>query len=320
MRIHKLFITVPLLASMILLSSCKDYVGREKSHPFFIKAGACKSAGNYKEAVQYFEEFLNVCPRSPVTHYELASLYNDNLDDPYKAIYHFQRYLELDRNSADADNVTKFIEISKRKIFDRLSRQFESAETAKAYADAAKAKNLLDKYVEYSGKLREQNGKLREQNAAMRDRIAKFGRDSSKFKETVQALQKQVDKDPEEPKNADSKPVPQDVSSGQPSKEDWEKAQIAASSPGSTAGSADQAKSGIKAPAPVPAEKTQKANAKTHKVVKGDTLYNLAKTYYGSSRHWTVLRDANKGKLGRNDSLRIGQTLDVPELPAGVKK
>ena len=132
MKIKKILTIVPLLAFMMLFSSCGDYIGKEKEHPFFVKAGACKASGNYKEAAEYYEEFLNVCPRSPITHYELAALYGDNLDDPFKAVYHYQRYLELAKNSPDAENVSKFIEISKRKAFDLLSKQFESAETAKA--------------------------------------------------------------------------------------------------------------------------------------------------------------------------------------------
>ena len=96
-----------LSGSLLVLTSCGDYIGKEKSHPFFVKAETSRNAGNYKEAAQYFEEFLNVCPRSPVVHYELGSLYTDHLNDPYKAVYHYQRYLELDRTSPDAENIRK---------------------------------------------------------------------------------------------------------------------------------------------------------------------------------------------------------------------
>lgn len=288
MILQKILLPAVLSASICLFSSCKDYVGKEKSHPFFVKAGSCKSVGNYKEAAQYFEEFLNVCPRSPITHYELASLYNDNLNDPIKAVYHYQRYLELDKHSADAENVSKFIEVAKKKIFDDLSKQYENADTSKAYAETDMAKKRLAQYVEYSAKLREQNQKLREQNLIMRKRIESFSRESVKFRETAKSLREQSEKEPEDA------PAPAQTSAAQETQKT--------------------------APAAVQTEtQTQAAASKTHKVVKGDNLYNLSKKYYGSAKYWTVLRDANKEKLGRNSSVRIGQTIVVPELP-GKKK
>ena len=74
------------------------------------------------------------------------------------------------------------------------------------------------------------------------------------------------------------------------------------------------AKETPKPAAPVQEETKQQGPAKTHKVVKGDNLYNISKKYYGEKKYWTVIRDANKGKLGRNDSVRIGQLIVIPEL------
>ena len=173
MNLKKLLV-IPLCGLMLAATSCGDYVGKEKSHPFFVKAETCRASGGYNEAAQYYEEFLNVCPRSPVAHYELASLYADHLNDPYRAIYHYQRYLELDRNSPDAENIRKFIDGSKRKIFEQLSTQFESADTVRAYAEAAKTKKALDQYVAYTKKIQAQNKQLREQNEEMRKRIETF--------------------------------------------------------------------------------------------------------------------------------------------------
>ncbi len=351
MKIKKILTIVPLLAFMMLFSSCGDYIGKEKEHPFFVKAGACKASGNYKEAAEYYEEFLNVCPRSPITHYELAALYGDNLDDPFKAVYHYQRYLELAKNSPDAENVSKFIEISKRKAFDLLSKQFESAETAKAYAEAAKVKKMLDQYVAYSTRLREQNTLLRNQNSEMRSRIEKFSRDSSEFRKTVQNLKKQM----EQPESSGTSrqtavlPVPlpggdkPGRSSGPPpsSGDPWENAPVAAASATSTA--TEDGKAPAKSPGSSPASgkpaavaaagtagtsaagtaaagKTAAPSAgKTHKVVKGDTLYNLAKKYYGSSRYYRLIWDANKAQLGEKGLLRIGQELVLPPRPGGKR-
>ena len=50
-------------SSAVMLTSCGDYVGKEKTHPLFIKAGTAKNAGNYQEAAKYLEEFLTICPK-----------------------------------------------------------------------------------------------------------------------------------------------------------------------------------------------------------------------------------------------------------------
>ena len=57
-----------------------------------------------------------------------------------------------------------------------------------------------------------------------------------------------------------------------------------------------------------------KADAKisstgTHTVVKGDTLWDIAHSTYGSGFEWTKIRDANKGEIG---TLSNGRPLIVP--------
>jgi len=54
------------------------------------------------------------------------------------------------------------------------------------------------------------------------------------------------------------------------------------------------------------------AAGKTHTVVKGDTLYSLAKQYYNDPKRWTTIRDANREVLGGKDSLKVGQVLRIP--------
>ena len=134
------------LGAAVFTAGCGDYVGKEKSHPIFVKAGSCRVAGNYKDAAQYFEEFLYICPRSALAHYELASVYGDNLDDPFRAMYHYGKYLELSPESSDTEDVKKFAESCRKRLFEQMSKEYESLETEKAYNEAARLKNMLQKY------------------------------------------------------------------------------------------------------------------------------------------------------------------------------
>lgn len=55
---------------------------------------------------------------------------------------------------------------------------------------------------------------------------------------------------------------------------------------------------------------TPKPAQKTHKVVKGDTLWDLAKKYYGNPTKWTTI--ANKNGIRNPKTLQIGKILVIP--------
>jgi len=59
------------------------------------------------------------------------------------------------------------------------------------------------------------------------------------------------------------------------------------------------------APPPVPA-------AQTHVVAKNDTLYSLARQYYGDQSKWKVIWEANKDKIPNKDKLKPGTELTIP--------
>jgi LysM repeat protein len=51
----------------------------------------------------------------------------------------------------------------------------------------------------------------------------------------------------------------------------------------------------------------------THTVVKGDTLFGLARSYYNNPGRWRDIYDANRTTLGNNPNvLRVGQSLVIP--------
>ena len=49
-----------------------------------------------------------------------------------------------------------------------------------------------------------------------------------------------------------------------------------------------------------------------HKVVKGDTLYALARQYYGQQGKWRAIWDANRGRISNPDRLYVGTELVIP--------
>jgi nucleoid-associated protein YgaU len=53
--------------------------------------------------------------------------------------------------------------------------------------------------------------------------------------------------------------------------------------------------------------------ARTHTVVKGDTLSKLAKHYYGNASQWKRIYEANKDTIENPDLIYPGQTFKIPE-------
>ena len=127
-------------SSAVMLTSCGDYVGKEKTHPLFIKAGTAKNAGNYQEAAKYLEEFLTICPKSAETHFRLASLYGDNLDD-----------------------INGFTELAKKRLYEKLKEEYkDNSANIALNEDLEKTKERLNKYVEYSKALETQNQQMKQ--------------------------------------------------------------------------------------------------------------------------------------------------------------
>ncbi len=54
------------------------------------------------------------------------------------------------------------------------------------------------------------------------------------------------------------------------------------------------------------------AGAKTHKVVKGDTLTKISTQYYGNASHVDAIYQANKAKMTSKDDLKEGMVLTIP--------
>ena len=57
------------------------------------------------------------------------------------------------------------------------------------------------------------------------------------------------------------------------------------------------------------------SSQKTHKVVKGDTLYDIAKKYYGNGSLYTKIKEANKAKypsLAKNNIIQVKWELIIP--------
>lgn len=72
--------------------------------------------GKYDQAEKEYLSALRLDPTDADVHYNLSILYEDQLNDPGKAVGHYRRYLELKPDATDAEMVTSWLTAAKRKI------------------------------------------------------------------------------------------------------------------------------------------------------------------------------------------------------------
>lgn len=79
----------------------------------------------------------------------------------------------------------------------------------------------------------------------------------------------------------------------------------------------DAAATAKKPNAPPGAPLAPAAPLAVHRIAQGDSLYELARKYYGDASRWELIRDANPAMLGGGArELRLDSELIIPALPA----
>jgi len=260
-------------AAAVMLSGCSDYVGKEKSHPLFIKASREKASGEYREAARCYEEFLLICPKSSVTHQELGNIYSDYLNEPLKAVYHYRKWMEMNPNDkTNFEDVRLLADTAQKNLFKSLKEEYKELDGNPQIE--AEVKQLREQLIRTQESLKQ----TEEQNQKMKDTLLKIKSDREKINAQTIAQNR---------RNQTAAP---------------------ASNPPAASGKT----AGANPPAAAPAGT---GAAQTYTVQPGDNLSKISRKFYGSSRHYQLIADANKGKLGPKLQVRVGQVLTIPPKP-----
>ena len=289
-----------LAAAALMLSACNDYVGKEKSHPLYVKAAKEKSAGEYKEAARCYEEFLLICPKSSRTHHELGNLYSDHLNDPLRAVYHYRKWMEMNPDDkTNYEDVRLLAETAQKNLFKKLQEEYKDSAEAKQAAE--ELQKLKDQLAQAQNSLKQSE----EQNQQMKNKLQEIKAEREKLNAQTAARNKQN-------LAAAAAAEKKAAAPAAPAKA----AAPAAGAPAKAAASAPAAKgkapaaAAKKAPA-APAGKT----VTSYKVQPGDTLIKISQKCYGTPRYYHLIAEANRGRIGRNNQIRVGQTLVIPPRP-----
>src|ERR1041385_3000914 len=109
-------LTVTGMLLLCLINGCNPSVmssdQQDEKNPYFQKGKAMFQKRDYKQAVKYYQQALEMDSKNAAAHLELGLLYEDKLQDYAYAIYHYRRYLELRPSAEKADLVRQFVDRS----------------------------------------------------------------------------------------------------------------------------------------------------------------------------------------------------------------
>ena len=109
-------------AMTMLLSSCSP--GDERNHPLFRKAENAQKTGQTAEAVGFYKELLKRRGNCVYAHLNLATIYDESLNDPQMAALHYRLYLEGNPNAVDAAEVKAWQKNAEKRYYESLQSKF----------------------------------------------------------------------------------------------------------------------------------------------------------------------------------------------------
>jgi tetratricopeptide (TPR) repeat protein len=260
-------------------------VSAETDEAYFREGQELNRQGRTQEALAaYLKVIAERGDQAPESHLEVGLIYLEHIHDPIEAIYYFRKYLELEPNSRQAGLVRGLVDTAKREFARTLPGQ--PLDNQASRLDQGGQIETLQRENE---DLRAELAALRAGGPAPAPHVAEDGAAPA-----VRAASPMFVAPAATPPQADSqspiKPAPLEADA--------------------SLGPADTPPPATPSAQAAPA---QPADARTHTVAKGDTLYSLAQKYYGNRSKWRDILEANRDRLpSANTPLRIGMELRIP--------
>ena len=278
------FSGVLLLFAVCVFTGCSE--SDERRHPLYIKALQDRENGNGKAAAEKLCELLKRRPRSIHIHKLLAAVYDEMLNEPAKAVYHYQAYLQAVPEASDAEEIQAWLLQAEKRLYAELQQRFNHENTLPPVVAAEKTTAIppAEKNAEASptpaGSAPDlaNNDQHTEVIAAKDKEIAGLKEQLSLYKTRYLAIRQTV-----------------------------EKMRVKTANAGNT---------GKLAAASLPQK--NKTPLRQYKVVAGDTPGSIARKVYGkSSLHYVIMR-ANPQIDARK--LRPGMVLNIPPRQENSKQ
>jgi len=268
-------LTVGLLAGCT--AQVREQDSLEFSYPAIRKARSKLREGDKQAALELLNKALDEKPRLAQAHLEAAQLYDDYDHNYVRAIYHYERYLELRPQTEKREMIEGFIRKAKIAYAASVAEQVPGLDK--------KVQALQDENERLKKDLRQVRGNLAKRMAAPPPRSAGALRPGER--------------------------------SGEPAAKTLAADGLPGSEPAITGSEiAEPATGSATAAEPTPAAEPVSAGqpgGTPYRVQRGDTLSTVAARVYHNPRKWKIIYDANRNTLGGSQKLKAGQVLIIPK-------
>jgi len=280
LRVRSPSLTVIRSAAVLLLAIAWAPAGCSRSNrlsgehnPYFVRGLALRKQNRYAEAAEAFEKCLRLSPDAVEAHLQLATLYDDHLNDHVRALVHYRAYLARNPDASNRKTVEDWIRRTEIRLLDEYARKHpdEFRKLAREHAPRPARPTAREEYL--ARRVKELTAEVEALKAELR--------------EVLRA------RAPETPAPATAAPR---SSAGPASAASATRAEAAPQSAG--AGGQQTAKT---------------ESSKTYVVEEGDTLTSIARRFYGKGTKWTVIYEANRDVLSSPDRLPVGVRLRIPQ-------
>lgn len=298
-RLHpfRLFLA-PACALALGLAGCGDgdrsAYAAEADEPLYREAVSLEKSGRTPEALA---DFLKVIDRrgddAPESHLEAGLIYQQHVNDPLSAIYHFKKYLIIRPNSPQASLVKQRIDASVREFARTLPAQPLESQFQRVDLIAA-----MDK-------LKLENDVLKQQIAELRAGHDVPDTDAGSGNAATPAPNDDI----KVTFNSDNVPTVRTHPARSEPEVRTAPPPVSAPAPAAARRTAGQSTTRPASTAQTPAVRGQ---ARHHTVVRGDTLSNLAQRYYNNRAKWHDIFAANRNVMKNEGDLRVGMELVMP--------
>ena len=162
-----------LLATSLFWAGCGGEEKTGTSHPYYQQGLSHRQNNRMEESAEAFKKCLRLSPGTTRAHFQLGTLYEDHLNEPIKALYHYSMFLgtesEQNENTRVAENS---IEQIKRDLFTNWAEQYpELVETQTDQEELEKLKAELEELGEQVNSLRQARDNLIRQTRDLISRI-----------------------------------------------------------------------------------------------------------------------------------------------------
>ena len=104
-----------------MLAGC-DRLFEQKGDEALEMAHEKEKDGDYRAAIQWYEASLDGTVKTAESHYSMALIFDDKLDDPVAALEHFRRYVELAPDGPHVADAKNFASQDEFKLVNTLSK------------------------------------------------------------------------------------------------------------------------------------------------------------------------------------------------------